>query len=116
VHETAIAQSLLEIVKEQALLYGAKKVTRIRIKVGALSGVVPEALQFAFEVLSRGGVAEGARLEIEEVPSRIRCEDCGVFEGTPFLVCPNCGKLAELLSGRELEIESMEIEDGGEGS
>jgi len=113
VHEAAIAQSLLEIVKEQALLHGARRVSRVRVRVGALSGVVPEALTFAFEAMSKGGIAEGAVLEVEEVPSRIRCEDCGVFEGTPFLVCPNCGKLAELLSGRELEIISMEIEDGG---
>lgn len=89
--------------------------SRVKVRVGALSGVVPEALAFAFEVMSRGGIAEGAVLEVEEVPSRIRCDDCGVFEDTPFLVCPRCGKLAELLSGRELEIVSMEIEDGSEG-
>jgi len=116
VHELSIAQSLLDIIAQQAQIYGAKRVTKVNLRIGALSGVVKEALCFAFEVLSKGHVAEGATLEIEEVPVRIRCERCGVFEGIPFLVCPDCGEIAELLSGRELEIYSMEIEDGSEGS
>ncbi len=115
-HEVAIAQGLLEIVKEQAALYRAQKVTKVKVKVGALTGVLPEALRFAFEALSRGEVTEGAVLEVEVMPVKVRCESCGVMEGVPFLLCPNCGGLVEMLSGRELQIESMEIEDGGQSS
>lgn len=115
-HEVAIAQGLLQIVKEQVALYGAQKVTKVKVKVGALSGVLPEALELAFTALSRGEVTEGATLEVEVVPVRVKCESCGVLEEVPFLVCPNCGGLVEMLSGRELQIESLEIEDGGQGS
>lgn len=115
-HELSIAQSLLEILEQEAKARGAAKVTRVKLRIGALSGVVREALEFAFEVASGGTVAEGASLEIEEVPVRIRCPRCGVLEQEgPFLVCPRCGEVGVLLSGRELEIDSMEIEDGGQG-
>jgi hydrogenase nickel incorporation protein HypA/HybF len=115
VHELAIAQSLLEIVEQEALPYKGARVTRILLRIGQLSAVVPDALRFAFEAISRGGIAEGASLEIEEVPLTIRCHRCEeVFAANnPFLVCPHCeGSDVEMVSGRELEIRSMEIEDG----
>jgi hydrogenase nickel incorporation protein HypA/HybF len=77
--------------------------------------VVPEALRFAFEAITRGGIAEGAVLEIEEVPLRIRCHQCDeVFTiDDPFMLCPRCeGTDIEMISGRELEITSMEIDNG----
>ncbi len=115
VHELAIAQSLLEIVEQEALPYGGARVRRIRLRIGRLSAVVPEALRFAFDAISRGGIAEGASLEIEEVPLRIRCHQCEeVFMmEDPFMACPGCAGLdVEMVSGRELEIRSMELEDG----
>ncbi|UCC66629.1 MAG: hydrogenase maturation nickel metallochaperone HypA [Deltaproteobacteria bacterium] len=117
-HELAIAQSLLKIVEEEALPYQGAKVTRVKLLIGRLSGVVPDALKFAFEVISQGGVAEGASLEIQEVPVRLRCHQCGeVFVvDNPFLTCPHCeGTGVEMVSGRELEITGMEIEDGNQG-
>lgn len=114
-HELAIAQSLLDIVQQEAVPYEGGKVTRIRLRIGKLSAVVPDALRFAFEVVSRGGVAEGASLEIEEVPLRLLCHQCGemVTVDDPLLSCPHCeGTDVEMISGRELEIRSMEIEDG----
>ncbi|RLB08264.1 MAG: hydrogenase maturation nickel metallochaperone HypA [Deltaproteobacteria bacterium] len=114
-HELAIAQSLLKIVEQEALPFRGARVTRIKLRIGKLSAVVPDALRFAFEVISQGGIAEGASLEIEEVPLRLRCHQCKevfVVEG-PFLICPHCEGLdVEMVSGRELEIKSMEIEDG----
>ena len=114
-HEFAVAQSLLEIVEHEALRHAGAPVTRIWLRIGHLSAVVPDALRFAFAALSRDGIAEGAVLEIEEVPLRIRCRACAeefVLED-PFFVCPQCaGAEVELISGRELEIDSMEIADG----
>jgi hydrogenase nickel incorporation protein HypA/HybF len=115
VHEFAVAQSLLEIVEHEALPHAGAPVTRIWLRIGHLSSVVPDALRFAFAAVSRGGIAEGAVLEIEEVPLRIRCRSCAeefAIED-PFFLCPRCaGAEVELISGRELEINSMEIADG----
>ena len=118
-HEFAIAQSLLEIIEQGALPYGGAKVTGVKLLIGKLSGVLPDALKFAFEAISVGGIAEGASLEIEEVPLRIRCHQCGdVFlVDDPFLTCPNCeGTDVEMITGRELEIRGIEIEDGNQAS
>jgi hydrogenase nickel incorporation protein HypA/HybF len=115
VHELSIAQSLLEIVEEEARPYSGARVTWIKLRIGQLSAVVPDALRFAFEAITRGGIAEGAVLEIEEVPLRIRCHQCdkGFTVEDPFMVCPQCeGNDVEMVSGRELEIRSMEICDG----
>jgi hydrogenase nickel incorporation protein HypA/HybF len=114
-HEFAVAQRLQEIVEQEALPYGGAPVTRIWLRIGQLSSVVPEALRFAFAAISRGGIAEGAALEIEEVPLSIRCRPCEetFVIADPFLVCPRCAGIdVEMISGRELEIKSMEIENG----
>ena len=115
-HEFAVAQSLLEIVENAALAHAKAPITRIWLRIGHLSSVVPDALRFAFAAVSRGGIAEGAVLEIEEVPLRISCRACAeefVLED-PFFLCPQCaGAEVELISGRELEINSIEIADGG---
>ena len=114
-HEFAVAQRLQEIVEQEALPYGSAPVTRIRLRIGRLSSVVPEALRFAFAAVSREGRAAGAVLEIEEVALTIRCRACEetFVIDEPFLVCPRCGDTAvEMLSGRELEIKSMEIANG----
>jgi hydrogenase nickel incorporation protein HypA/HybF len=115
-HEFSIATSLLEIISQEALAYQGAKVKAVTLKIGTLSGVVPEALEFAFQVLSEDTVAEGARLVIERVALRIACNACGTtsMPTDPFIVCPLCGSgEVEIRAGRELEIESMEIEDGG---
>lgn len=118
-HEFGIAHSLLEIIEQEALHYGGAKVTNIRLRIGKLSGVMPDALRFAFEALSTGGIAEGAFLLIEEVPLRIQCNQCGKASTVddPFMMCPHCkGTDVKLIAGRELEIKEMEIDNGDKGS
>ena len=114
-HELSIAQGLLEIIEQEARPYPGARVTRVLVRIGKLSAVVPDALRFAFEAITQGGIAEGAVLEIEEVPLTIRCHQCDeVFTiDDPFMLCPQCeGTDVEMLSGRELEIRSMEIDNG----
>lgn len=118
-HEFGIAQSLLEIVEQEALPYRGSRVTRVKLLIGKLSGVIPDALRFAFEAISMGGIAEGAFLVIEEVPLRITCKQCRKVSimDDPFLTCPHCeGTDVEMIAGRELEIKEMEIEDGNQDS
>ncbi|MFW6114960.1 MAG: hydrogenase maturation nickel metallochaperone HypA [Thermodesulfobacteriota bacterium] len=114
-HEFSIAASLLEIISQEASTYGDSKVTGVTLKIGTLSGVVFESLEFAFQAVSQGTVAEGANLVIERVALRIACRACGTtsMPADPFIICPHCGSGdVEIIAGRELQIESMEIDDG----
>jgi hydrogenase nickel incorporation protein HypA/HybF len=112
-HEFSIMQTALNQALREARLAGAARVHEIRLRVGVLSGVVPDALQFAFEALTPGTPAEGARLTIEEVPARFWCAPCGrefVSENL-YAECPDCGQPSnELRAGRELELSSMEVD------
>lgn len=111
-HEVAIMQSALDIALQQANASGAQSLHQLRLRVGSLSGAVPEALQFAFEALSQGTLAAGARLDIELVPAAYWCRRCAAeFEAESYAYeCPRCHELSsELRRGRELELSSMEI-------
>ncbi|HHY84931.1 MAG TPA: hydrogenase maturation nickel metallochaperone HypA [Verrucomicrobia bacterium] len=112
-HELSIMHSALQQALTEAERAGAVRVHEIRLRVGALSGVVPEALQFAFEALSSGTPAENARLTIESVPARFWCRSCS-SEFEPFGLLPECPSCRtpsrELLAGRELELASMEVD------
>jgi hydrogenase nickel incorporation protein HypA/HybF len=115
VHELSIAQSLLDIVVDESERNRLRQVHVIRLQVGAMAAVVPEALNFCFEMISRDTVAQGAALEIETLPVVARCSRCAVpFEvNNQSYLCPTCGDPAlELVSGRELSIVSIEGETG----
>ena len=106
-------QSALDLALTEAGHAGAKRICSIRLRVGALSGVVPDAMRFAFEALAPGTAAEDATLEFEHVPARFWCAPCSEeFEsGDLFAQCPRCGvPSGELRAGRDLEVTSLEIE------
>ena len=111
-HELSIMQSALNQALDQAREAGASRVHEIRLRIGVLSGVVPDALQFAFEALASGTPAEGAVLTIEHVPARFWCAMCDrEFEAARmFAECPDCGTPSgKLRGGRELELASLEV-------
>lgn len=112
-HELSITQSMLNLVLEQAEKAKAKRVGKIRLVIGEMTGVVSECVQFYFDFLSKGTPAEGAALAIKAVPTQAKCRECGkVFELEEFdWTCPNCrGNNIEILSGKELFVESIEVE------
>lgn len=113
-HELSIAHSLVEVVTEAAEKAGAKKVTRVQLRLGALSGVARDALEFGFELATRGTLLDGAALEVEELPVILACDRCGadsVLEGIQGFACPACGALSpRLRQGRELDINGIEID------
>ena len=112
-HELSIMQSALSLALDQARKAGAARVHLIRLRIGALSGVVPDALEFAFEALAPGTLAEGAELAIEHVPARFWCATCTrEFQSDDmFAECPDCHSLSgELRAGREMEVASLEID------
>ena len=113
VHELSIAQSILDTVLEQADKHGAVRVLRIHLRIGQLTAVVQEALDMAFEVLTRDTIAAHARITVERVPWRVRCSRCeheySVQNDLP--TCSRCGHLGgETLGGRELQFVEMDIE------
>lgn len=112
-HEAGIMESALEAACGRARAEGASRIHRIGLRVGTLSGVEPDALRFAFESLSPGTAAAGARLEIDTVPARCRCPDCELeFEVDSGFIftCPKCRRLTgELSQGREMELTALEI-------
>jgi hydrogenase nickel incorporation protein HypA/HybF len=112
VHEISIVQSVLDAALEKAEGMGARHIHCLRLRIGALTGVVPDALQFAFETLREGTLASEAQLEIENVPVGYWCQRCQIEFAQVGLDshCPQCGALAtETRRGLELDLVSMEI-------
>jgi hydrogenase nickel incorporation protein HypA/HybF len=112
-HEMSIAQSILDIVLQESQTHQVKQVLSVSLKLGELSAVEPESLRFCFELLIQGTLAEGARLDIEQVPITCRCRDCGSDFTVRELIfnCPKCkGSTVEMLTGRELSIDSFDAE------
>ena len=94
-------------------------VKKIHLKVGALAAVKPDSLRLCFELISKGTPFEQAILEIEEVPAVVRCRKCQ-RQWTlrePILTCESCqDSVVDVISGRELNIESLEVLDSGKAS
>jgi hydrogenase nickel incorporation protein HypA/HybF len=112
VHELSLVASVFEVLEEQAREHGASRVTRVVLKIGRLSGAVPDLVASAFEVYKRGTLAEDARLEIVDVPIAVRCQDCGAEAAgeDASSACAACGsRRIEIVAGRELVVETIDL-------
>jgi len=111
-HELSICEGLLDILQDVARREGVTRICRVRLRFGALAYVEPQALEFAFEVVTRGTVAEGAELIFEIQPAEAHCEDCGHdFAVERHAVpCPRCGgnRLA-IHGGTEMRVVALEV-------
>ncbi|MER5449265.1 hydrogenase maturation nickel metallochaperone HypA [Streptomyces sp. NPDC002766] len=107
-HELSIATAIIERADELARADGTRTVSAVTVRVGELAGVVPDALDFAFEVARDGTPLAAARLVVEQVPAQAYCGPCAeefAVGMPPFFWCPRCDQpSSELRSGRELEI------------
>ena len=115
-HELAITQSMLDLVLQEAEKAGAKEVGKINLAIGEMTGVVDEYVQFCFDFLSKGTIAEQAHLSFKMVPATARCRGCDkTFEFKEYdWACPYCqGNSMEVIAGKELFVESIEVEDYG---
>lgn len=111
-HETGIVRELLGSVNAAAADAGATRVEVVRVTVGELTEIVPEAMRFAWDALTPGTVSEGAALEITVLPARSVCADCGAeFTHDRFdRSCPECGSyLCGVVAGNELEIGRVDV-------
>jgi hydrogenase nickel incorporation protein HypA/HybF len=111
-HEMSVTESMLGVVLKHAEQNHATKVTRINMVLGEFSSVMPESVQFYFDIIGKDTVAEGAELNFRRTKLLARCEDCGQeFEVVEYdFNCPDCKESkTEIISGREFQIESIEI-------
>jgi hydrogenase nickel incorporation protein HypA/HybF len=112
-HELSLTQNLIEIAEQHARREGATTITVITLEIGVLSGVIREAVEFAFEACTRGTIAEGAVLEIIHVPGIGYCHECDQDCPMESLTdtCPHCGGFAlEVRQGQEMTLTEMEID------
>lgn len=115
-HELPVTQSILEVVLKHARMNGVRRVHAVNLAVGRLSDLEDEWIQQYFDYLSKGTLAEGAKLNIERIPVVFRCTSClAGFEvdvrEMRDILCPECGKNDfTLVSGREYYIKDMEAE------
>jgi hydrogenase nickel incorporation protein HypA/HybF len=109
-HELSITCSIVDVVAETA---NGRRVHRVTVEIGELSGVVAESIAFWFPEVAKGTAAEEARLEIREIAALARCESCGAEFPTPSMLsaCP-CGSFRYTrLKGEELNVKSIELEE-----
>jgi hydrogenase nickel incorporation protein HypA/HybF len=112
-HELSIVAGLFETLEAQARENRAARITGVTLKIGRLSGVVPELLESAFDMYKKGTIAEAAKLTVDVVPLRVRCRACGTERGVEsyVLLCAACASPdLEILEGTEMILERIELE------
>ncbi len=113
-HELAVTKSILSIVLEKAWQVNAKKVISVDVLVGRLTGFIPECIKLQFDILSRDTEAAGASLIFHQPPAKLHCRKCNLDYASDSLdlTCPECHTLEiDILSGSELQVEDMEVEE-----
>lgn len=112
-HELSVTESLLKIAVEHAEKANATRVTDLNIVIGDLASMVDESIQFYWEIIAKGTVAEQARLHFRRVPAELQCNTCSLkYQPTDKeLICPSClGIGAKIISGEEFFLESIDVE------
>jgi hydrogenase nickel incorporation protein HypA/HybF len=111
-HELAITQSILDISLRHAQKVSAKRIASIHLVIGKFSSIVDDSVQFYWDTIAKGTIAEGARLHFERIPAEMTCLDCGsTFEpADATFACPQClSPKVKITKGEELRVESIDI-------
>lgn len=112
-HELALCESMLKIIRREAVEHSFGRVRAVTVELGAFCGVAPESLEFCFRALTRGTLADGARLDLVWLPGQAWCMHCGetVTIAERYDCCPQCGSYELHASGgQELRIRDLEVE------
>jgi hydrogenase nickel incorporation protein HypA/HybF len=114
-HELPITQSILEIALRHGENAGAKRITDLYIVIGQLSSVIDDSVQFYWDILSNGTIAEGSRLHFERIPATLECLDCGEvysLNESSLTPCPQCGSFrVTIIAGKDFRLDSIEIDE-----
>jgi hydrogenase nickel incorporation protein HypA/HybF len=113
VHELSIAMSIIEIAQQEAARHGAAEITAVHLKLGALSGVMEDALRSSYELAAYDTPLKKSELLVEHVPVKVYCPKCCAEQSLPSIqnfACPRCGETTtQVLSGKEIEVFALEI-------
>ncbi len=114
-HEMSIAEGIIQVLEDAAQAQGFSRVSSLWVEVGQLSGVEPESLAFCFDAVSRGTLAEGAKLELLITPGQGHCLEC--HQDTPlaavFDPCQHCGAVpVQVTGGTDMKVKELMVEDG----
>ncbi|GKU25908.1 hydrogenase maturation nickel metallochaperone HypA [Clostridium folliculivorans] len=112
-HEISIIQEVMNITQKTAAENNMKRVDKITLKIGELSGVMIDPLVFAFSIIRQGTLAETSKLEVIKVDARAKCDTCNTIFKIDYSnkLCPACNKFSNnIISGYELNIETIEGE------
>jgi len=112
-HELSLMLNMIEIAEEHARREDATTITSVTVEIGALSGVIPDAMEFAFEACSKGTLADGATLKILCIPAIGRCQKCAKECAMESLLdgCPECGSYAlDIMKGQEMALTELEVD------
>ena len=112
-HEMSICEGIIQVVEGLAAQQSFRKVKRVRLEIGPLAGVEKEALFFSYDVVCRGGIAEGSLLEVIDLPVEAWCMQCAkpTTVKARYDACPECGShQVQISGGDELRIKDMEVE------
>jgi hydrogenase nickel incorporation protein HypA/HybF len=114
VHELSIAMGIVDVAMDEARQRGIH-VSAVHLRLGALSGVVKDALLFSYEVASQDTLLAGSRLIVEDIPVTIfcpRCQQTRTLESVQLFLCPECGTPSmDVRQGKELEVFALEVEE-----
>jgi len=112
-HELPVTKSILNICEEEVKKHGMEKVLAVNIRVGELTGLVPSGIEYYFDIIAKGTVAQGAKINIKKIPINIECKDCGEsFECKKGIYnCINCSSHnIKITGGREFLIDTLEMD------
>lgn len=112
-HELSVTESLLKIALEHAERANAQRVTDLNIVMGELASMVDDSIQFYWEIIAKGTIAEQATLHFLRIPAELQCQTC--FEKyhptDRELACPKCnGVNTKIIAGEEFALESIDVE------
>jgi hydrogenase nickel incorporation protein HypA/HybF len=112
-HELALASEIVKSVAQLAFENKAQKVTELRLELGVMSGIEKEVFDFCFDMAAKNTILEGAKLSVDEIPLKVRCQKCFSLSNPEVfnIICENCqSNDVEILTGKELKILNMEVQ------